>query len=79
MARLLPVIPLPLPPNGPSDQFGWEERDMSAISTRTACETKIDLRDKFLGRRRCIICGIDSAVLLEHCDIIMREEPELVG
>ncbi|KIJ51665.1 hypothetical protein M422DRAFT_243986 [Sphaerobolus stellatus SS14] len=51
----LSIIPLPLPPNGPPSGYGWEERDISALSTTTAFNTGIDRRDTFLGQRRCIV------------------------
>ncbi len=78
MERSLPTFPLPLP-NAPPDQFGWEERDMSLISTNTACNTGIDQRDIFLGTRRCIICGEADDLVLQHCHIIGQSEPSLVG
>ncbi|KIY52854.1 hypothetical protein FISHEDRAFT_23499, partial [Fistulina hepatica ATCC 64428] len=64
-----------LPPNGPPSGYGWEERDMSLLSTTTAFGTGIDERDKFFGERRCVICGVGGLVL-QYCHIIREAEPE---
>ncbi|KAI0252307.1 hypothetical protein BJV78DRAFT_1124842 [Lactifluus subvellereus] len=73
----LSTIPLPLSPNGPPPGYGWEDRDMSVLSTTTAFIAGIDHRDSFLGWRRCIICGIDNARVLRHCHIIRQSEPDV--
>lgn len=73
---LLPQFPLPLPPNQPPSGYRWEERDFSASSSTTAFITGIDGRDKFLGRKRCVICGLSASVVLEHRLIIGQAEPE---
>ncbi|KIJ50472.1 hypothetical protein M422DRAFT_245759 [Sphaerobolus stellatus SS14] len=73
----LSVFPLPLPPNGPPSGYGREERDVSALSTTTAFNSVIDRRDIFLGERRCIVCGIDEIVVLQHCHIIPQAESRL--
>ena len=73
----LPIFPLPLPPNGPPTAYGWEERDISLLSTTSAFNAGIDRRDVFLGRNRCVVCGNFSA--LQHCHIIRDSEPELVS
>jgi hypothetical protein len=75
----LPVFPLPLLPNNVPDGYGWEERDMSALSTTTTFKTGIDQRDTFLGKRRCIICGLTVGHVLRHCHIIMDSEPDIVS
>ncbi|KAI9440029.1 hypothetical protein H4582DRAFT_2216752 [Lactarius indigo] len=68
----LPQFPLPLP-NQPPDGYGCD-----AFSTATAFETIIDQRDKFLGRKRCIIChgGCDDSVVLQHSYIIEEVAPD---
>ncbi|PPQ67945.1 hypothetical protein CVT26_005825 [Gymnopilus dilepis] len=73
----LPLFPLPLSSNGPPIGYGWEGRDMSALSTTTAFNTGIDQRDIFLGERRCIVCGERGNIVLQHCHIIMDSEPEI--
>ncbi|KAI9510834.1 hypothetical protein F5148DRAFT_1374166 [Russula earlei] len=73
---LLPQFPLPLPPNQPPSGYGWEERDFSALSSTTAFITGIDGRDKFLGRNRCVICGVSASVVLEYAHIIGQADPE---
>ncbi|KAI0249131.1 hypothetical protein BJV78DRAFT_1378325 [Lactifluus subvellereus] len=72
---VLSTIPLPLPPNAPPPGYGLEDRDMSVISTTTAFKTGVDNRDKFLGLRRCVVCGI--SMVLQHCHIIMDSELEV--
>ncbi|KIJ40491.1 hypothetical protein M422DRAFT_256754 [Sphaerobolus stellatus SS14] len=73
----LSVFALPLSPNGPPSGYGWEERDASALSTTTAFHSVIDRRDIFLGQRRCIVCGMDQIVGLQHCHIIPQAELDL--
>ncbi|PPQ71584.1 hypothetical protein CVT26_010552 [Gymnopilus dilepis] len=73
----LPQFPLPLSSDGPPIGFGWEGREMSALSTTTAFDTGIDQRDIFLGKRRCIVCGAGRRVVLQHCYIIIDSEPEI--
>ena len=77
----LSSIPLPLSPNGPPTGYGWEDRDMSLMSTSstTAFINGINIRDTFLGKLRCIICGITSTFLLRHCYIIGQTEQEDVS
>ncbi|KXN82722.1 hypothetical protein AN958_02060 [Leucoagaricus sp. SymC.cos] len=70
----LSTIPLPLPVNQPPPGYGWEERDMSVLSTTTAFDTGIEQRDTFLGQPRCIICGLAHSILLQHCHIIRDSE-----
>ena len=74
----LSTFPLPLPPNDPPAGYGWEETDMSVLSTTTAFNSGVDDRDTFLGRRRCIVCGQADHILLQHCHIIMDSEPDIV-
>ncbi|KAF9474129.1 hypothetical protein BDN70DRAFT_908635 [Pholiota conissans] len=73
----LPPFPLPLPSNRPPSGFGWEECDMSVISTTTACNVDIDKRDTLLGRPRCVICELNVTILLRQCHIIKNSEPEI--
>ncbi|KAL5478629.1 hypothetical protein ACEPAI_2814 [Sanghuangporus weigelae] len=70
----LPTFQLPLRPDGPPTDFGWEEREFSALSSTTAFSTGINDRDVFLGIPRCIICGVRQPAALEHCYIIPRAE-----
>jgi hypothetical protein len=76
---LLPQFPLPLPPHQPPSGYRWEERDISAVSTTTAFNTGINGRDKFLGQKRCIICGLSTGRVLQHGHIIAQAEPETVS
>ncbi|CAA7260764.1 unnamed protein product [Cyclocybe aegerita] len=72
----LPPFSLPLPARDPPLGYGWEARDVSALSTTTAFDTGIDQRDVFLGRPRCIVCGMDVRTILQHCHIIPVSEDE---
>lgn len=74
----LDLFPLPLPSQVPIG-YGWEARSVSELSTKTAFETELDLRDVFLGEKGCIICGQTADVALQHCHIIMQSEPKLVS
>ena len=74
----LSAFPLPLSMNGPPVGYGWEERDtLSLASKTTAFESEIDRRDKFLGERRCVICGSSRWPALERCLIIRDAEHEV--
>jgi len=53
----LPLIPTPLSTGGPPAGYGWEERAIPHLTATTAFNTGIDQRDRFLGRRWCVICG----------------------
>ncbi|KAH9178216.1 hypothetical protein EDB89DRAFT_1843740 [Lactarius sanguifluus] len=70
----LPPFPLPLATQ-PPDGYGREECALSILSTTTAFEVSIRERDRFLGRMRCVICGIAGSTLLQHCHIIGQAEP----
>lgn len=65
--------------DGPPIGYSWEGSDISDVSTSTAFEDKIGQRDRFLGRRRCVICGISDCLLNLHCPILTFIEPEDVG
>lgn len=73
----LSAFSLPLSPSGPPPGYGCEERDMSTSSSTVACITGIAARDKFFGRRRCIICGNSITGMLGHRQIIMDSDEEL--
>ncbi|KAF9476074.1 hypothetical protein BDN70DRAFT_952691 [Pholiota conissans] len=60
----------PLPSNR-SPGYSWEEYNASVISTTTAFNTVVDQRDTFLGRPRCLICGLDD------CHIIGDSDPQI--
>jgi len=69
----LSAFPLPLSMNGPPVGYGWEERDTTSLASKTsAFNSEIDRRDKFLGERRCVICGSSRWPALERCLIIGR-------
>jgi len=73
----LSTFPLPLPPYRPPTGYGWEECDMSVVSTTTAFKTGINQRDTFIGQPRCIICGLADPMILQHSHIIRDSEPEI--
>ena len=59
----------------------WEERDSDYVVLPAAFDNSINKRDKFLGQKRCVVCGLDSDMVLQHCHIFwepsMWEENEL--
>lgn len=73
----LNLFPLPLPPQLPGG-YGWEARSVSELSTPTAFQTGVDLRDTFLGVKSCVVCGLADD-LLQHCHIIMQAEAGTVS
>jgi hypothetical protein len=75
----MPEIPVFATPFGDLFQgYGWENRSISELSTTTAFDTGIDNRDKFFGRRRCVVCG--HSAVLEHSHIIpLAESDTTVG
>ena len=67
----LSAFPLPLSVNGPPIGYGWEERDTMSLASKTsAFNSEIDRRDKFLGERRCVICGSSRWPALERSLIV---------
>jgi hypothetical protein len=76
---VLTAFPLPLSTNGPPLGYGLEEHEMSLESTTSTFNTRIDQRDTFLGKRRCIICGSSIREVPEYCHIIKATNPETVG
>ena len=70
----LPTISLPLPANGPPFGYDWKDR---AMSTTTSFDTALSNRDRFLGKRRCVVCGI--GISLDQCHIIMQSEEATVS
>jgi len=75
----LPTFGLPLPQREPPIGYGWSDHELLVLSTTTAFNTRLNQRDRFLGRCRCIICGYSSARILEHCYIIMDSEAHTVS
>lgn len=67
----LPTFELPLPQRAPPTGYSWSDCDLSILSTTTAFYTGLDQRGRFLGIRRCVICGTYGTAGLEHCHIIM--------
>ncbi|KAH9002950.1 hypothetical protein EDB86DRAFT_2826778 [Lactarius hatsudake] len=76
LAFMTPLPPFPYPlEDQPPDGYGREECALSTLSTTTAFEVSIRERDRFLGRMRCVICGIVGSTLLQYCHIIGQAEP----
>jgi hypothetical protein len=46
----------------------------SVSALATAFNTGIDQRDSFLGRKRCVICGMGDAMVLRRCHIVGQAE-----
>ncbi len=74
----LPQLPVPLP-NQPLDGYRPEERDVSVLSPTAAFDVVINQRDKFLGRKRCVICGNDDDMVLQPCHIVGQTEQQTVS
>ncbi|KAH9990042.1 hypothetical protein BJV77DRAFT_1126134 [Russula vinacea] len=67
----LNTFPLPLTSGAPPDGYGWPEHDSVSSASRTsAFESGINQRDRFLGKRRCLVCGISDHFYLAHCLIV---------
>ena len=77
MDLLTQPFPLPLSTQGPPAGFDWEENDMSPMPSFSSFATGIDARDRFHGRRRCVVCG--AFEILQHCHVIRRSEPRTVS
>jgi hypothetical protein len=43
-----------------------------------ASDMELEIRDVFLGERRCVICGIANPSILQHCCIISGSDIETV-
>lgn len=69
-----------LPPSFPdqSPDWEWEERDEDSVLLPIAFHDSINQRDKFLGQRRCVICGVASDMVLQHCHIIGEGDEKTV-
>jgi hypothetical protein len=80
---MMPPFPLPLP-NKPPDTYAYrleasddleDGDDYDSVSAlATAFNTGIDQRDSFLGRKRCVICGMGDAMVLRRCHIVGQAE-----
>ena len=69
-------LELPLPLHEPPSGY----RALSASeSTTSAFRAGLDQRDRFLGKRRCIVCGIYGDRIMKHCHIIMESESDFVS
>ncbi|EPS99344.1 hypothetical protein FOMPIDRAFT_1124464, partial [Fomitopsis schrenkii] len=58
------------------DGFHWDDRSISALSTTTAFNTRIDNRDDFLGMPSYVVCGVSG--ITQHCRIIPKSDPGAV-
>ena len=68
---MVPLISFSLPlQDRPPVGYGWERRDSLVLSTTTASYDAH--RDKFLGDKRCVICG-SEVDLFEDCPIVGQE------
>ncbi|KAN0139014.1 hypothetical protein V8E53_003402 [Lactarius tabidus] len=73
---MTPFSQLPLPFLDQSPDWEWEERDEDSVLLPIAFNASINQRDKFLGQQRCVICGVASDIVLEHCHIVGGEDEE---
>ena len=68
----------PLSQSSPSNQSFdgcWEERDGDSVVLPAAFNESINQRDQFLGQMRCVVCGLASDMVLQHCHIV--REPSM--
>lgn len=68
MSFLAQFLPLSFPEQSPD--WEWEERDEDSVLLPIAFNDSINERDKFLGQKRCVICGVASDMVLQHCHIV---------
>jgi hypothetical protein len=72
----LAQLPLPFPEQSPD--WEWEERDEDSVLLPIAFNDSINERDKFLGQRRCVVCGVASDMVLQHCHIVDEQYDDIV-
>jgi hypothetical protein len=66
----MPPSRLSLPPDLSPNGHAWEHRDDDSVILPSAFNSCINQRDKFLGQKRCIICGLVSDMVLQRYHII---------
>lgn len=71
-----PLSQLPLPFLDQSPDWEWEEQDDDSVVLPIAFNDSIKQRDRFLGQQRCVICGVASDIVLQHCHIVGREDKQ---
>ena len=68
-------LPLSSPPSG----YAWSDHSLLTLSGRSGFDTGVDERDRFLGRRSCIVCGNQISEVLKRSHIIQESEPDVVS
>ena len=68
--NILNLYPLHYTAPQPPPELFRDVETVSGHSDTVAFDTGLDNRDVFLGRRRCVVCGEGSPVVLEHCHIV---------
>jgi hypothetical protein len=67
----LTTFPPLLLSGAPPDGYSWPEHDnVSSASGTSAFQSGIDERDRFLGLRRCLVCGMEFDGVLDRCLIV---------
>jgi len=74
MSTQLDLYPLPYTAPHPPEGLYRGVDKVSIYSGTTTFNARIDVRDVFLGRRRCVICGYAIPSVLQHCHIVGRED-----
>jgi hypothetical protein len=74
MSTQLDLFPLPYTASQPPEGLYRDVDKASIYSGTTAFNSRIDARDVFLGRRRCVVCGYAIQSVLQHCHIVGRED-----
>ena len=72
----LNTYPLPYTASQPPAELVHGVETVSGRSDTAEFDTGLDNRDVFLGRRRCVVCGVQRP--LQRCHIIRRSDDEVV-
>jgi len=73
---ILQPIPIPFSSNGPPPEFAYGERSMSQLSTTPPLHERVEERDSWGGKPRCVVCGREK--VLRFCYIIDPDEYDTV-
>jgi hypothetical protein len=74
----LNFYPLPFTSAEPPSELLRDIESVSEHSDSVVFNTGLEDRDKFLGVRGCVVCGISIPELLENCHIIGPLDHEVV-
>jgi hypothetical protein len=75
---MMPFPAISPPPNRLPEEYKYREMSQSRSSDSSFIEG-IFRRDKFLGRNRCVICGVGGDNVVQSCFIIAQEDTQTVS